>query len=262
MRHVNEPVPSLLERRPDCPLRLASLVESCLAKEPSARPASMADVVGEFETCLAELDSRPDGEATLIARSPVVRRSRPRRVRPARPGLRPALLVLLALAALAAAVAGIAFTRDGDPAASPGGGGGSEGRVQLAGVASYDPFGENRVEHPERVADATDGDPATYWTTETYESFTSTKEGVGLVLDVGEARELSSLGVVTDTPGFTAEIRAGEAEGGPFEQVVGASQTVGARTTWELEDANARFYLVWITALDGRARINEVTASS
>ncbi len=38
MRHVNEPVPSLLERRTDCPLRLASLVERCMAKEPAERP--------------------------------------------------------------------------------------------------------------------------------------------------------------------------------------------------------------------------------
>src|SRR5688572_1816017 len=35
MKHVNEPVPGLLERRTDCPLRLASLVERCMAKEPA-----------------------------------------------------------------------------------------------------------------------------------------------------------------------------------------------------------------------------------
>ena len=39
MKHVNDPVPSVLDRRPDTPLRLASLIESCMAKLPADRPA-------------------------------------------------------------------------------------------------------------------------------------------------------------------------------------------------------------------------------
>ena len=263
MRHVNEPVPSLLERRPDCPLRLASLVEQCMAKQAADRPESMSDVVAELEACLAELDSRPDGDATMIQRSPVVRRSRARPMRArSRPRLAPLLLVLLAALAVAAATAALLLT-NGDPNEATGGGArAADQSVQLAGVASYDPFGDDKTEHPELVADATDGDPSTYRTTSTYQAFTQTKEGVGLVVDAGERVELASVTVVTDTPGFTAEIRAGNAQGGPFEQVVGASQSVGGRTTWELEGADARFYLVWITALDGRAHISEVSARS
>jgi serine/threonine protein kinase len=41
MRHVNEAVPNVLERRPDTPLRLATLIERCMAKHPTDRPASM-----------------------------------------------------------------------------------------------------------------------------------------------------------------------------------------------------------------------------
>jgi serine/threonine protein kinase len=263
MRHVNEPVPSLLERRPDCPLRLASLVEQCMAKEAADRPESMSDVVAELEACLADLDGSPETDATMIQRAPpVVRRSRARPVRArSRPRLAPLLLVLLAMLALAAAAA--LLLTNGDPNEATGGGDrASDEPVQLAGVASYDPFGDDQSEHPELVAEATDGDPSTYWTTSTYQSFTQTKEGVGLVVDAGEQAEVASVTVVTDTPGFTAEIRAGNAQGGPFEQVVGASQGVGGRTTWELEGANARFYVVWITALDGRAHISEVTARS
>ncbi len=70
MKHVNEPVPNVLDRRPDVPLRLASLVERCLAKEPSDRPASMDEVVGELQACLADLDAKEDGEATMIVRKP------------------------------------------------------------------------------------------------------------------------------------------------------------------------------------------------
>lgn len=128
-------------------------------------------------------------------------------------------------------------------------------------MASYDPFGDDKSEHPERVADATDGDPATYWTTSTYDDFSATKEGVGLVLNAGSARDLSSLTVTTDTPGFQAEIRSGASRGGPFETVVGPSQTVGATTTWKIDGDDARFYAIWITDLDGNAHINEVKAN-
>ena len=133
--------------------------------------------------------------------------------------------------------------------------------MQLQGVASYDPFGDDEVEHPERVADATDGVRATYWTTSTYEDFSATKEGVGLVLDVGADRELSSVTVTTDTPGFQAEIRSGSSQTGPFETVVGASKTAGVRTTWEIDGDAARFYTLWITDLDGNAHVNEVKAT-
>ena len=40
MKHVNDPVPSVLDTRPDAPMRLASLIERCLAKQPG-RPARL-----------------------------------------------------------------------------------------------------------------------------------------------------------------------------------------------------------------------------
>ncbi|HWG56626.1 MAG TPA: protein kinase [Gaiellaceae bacterium] len=267
MRHVNEPVPSLLERRPDCPVRLAALVERCMAKLPADRPASMGDVVGELEACLADLDARVDGDATMIAKAPPVRAPRRRRSRPARPigtavpprrrrSLAP-LLLFLGLAALAAAVAGFALSRgDGADAAQGSQAGGGAAPVELRGVASYDPQGDD-AEHPEAVARATDSDPSSYWPTESYYSGFE-KEGVGLVLQA--QGEPSRLTVTTDTPGYTAEIRAGDAAEGPFDRVVGPSQTVGAQTTWQLEGEPAPYYVVWITQLDRFARVNEVRA--
>jgi serine/threonine-protein kinase len=255
MKHVNEPVPSVLERRPDCPLRLATLIESSLAKAPDDRPASMDDVVAELEAVMADLDSREDGEATMIVRPKAV----PKPVRPPRARRRTRVWPLLVAALLLAAVIGavvLAARGDGDGAGVV-----SDTPVRLAGVASYDPQGDDREEHPERVADATDGDASTYWTTSTYESFSDTKDGVGLVVDAGERRELSQLSVTTGTPGFTAEIRAGNSAEGPFDTVVGASKTVGRTAVWDLEGADHRYYTIWITDLDGRARVNEVTAS-
>jgi eukaryotic-like serine/threonine-protein kinase len=259
MKHVNDPVPSVLEKRPDAPVRLATLIERCMAKEPADRPASMEEVVAELQAVAAELDGREGGEGTMIMRSPKVVPARPprRRSAPGRRGL-PVLPLLAALALVAAAVGALLVTRGGDdggPGASPG------QPVQVRGVASYDPQGDDGEEHPELVGEATDGDPATYWTTSTYQAPLDVigKDGVGLVLQV--SGEASQLAVTTDTPGYTAEIRAGASARGPFDRVVGASKTVGASTTWELEGEPAPFLAIWITKLDGVARVNEAKAT-
>ena len=141
------------------------------------------------------------------------------------------------------------------------GGAAADDPVELQGAASFDPQppGDGE-EHSERVQDATDGDPATYWTTENYNTFF--KPGVGLVLDAGEPRELSQIAITTDTPGFTAEIRAGQlrrtARSTPWSARPGRSSE---STTWDLDGAEAQYYAVWITELDRVAHVNEVDAN-
>ena len=44
LRHVNEPPPSVLDRRPDCPPRVAMAVERAMAKRPEDRFASMGEL--------------------------------------------------------------------------------------------------------------------------------------------------------------------------------------------------------------------------
>ncbi|MEX1357742.1 MAG: hypothetical protein WD981_03870 [Gaiellaceae bacterium] len=133
--------------------------------------------------------------------------------------------------------------------------------MQLQAVASYDPDGDGQ-EHAEAVPNATDGNQTTYWTTEGYRSPLTAigKRGVGIVLDAGEWVQLSELTVVSDTPGFTLEIRTGADPEGPFEDLAGEPQTVEGETTFELDGAESQYWLIWITDLDGRAHINEVTA--
>jgi eukaryotic-like serine/threonine-protein kinase len=249
MQHVNEPAPSVLERRPEAPLRLAHLIERCLEKDPAERP-SMDACVAELDATLAELDARPDGEATMIARAPRELR------RPARPGKKrsfraPVLLVLAALlAAGAVAAAFVAFGNDQGGAASP-------ATVRLSAVGVYDPPPGDGREHDDLVGNATDGNPDTYWTTETYRAFT--KDGVGLVLDAGRDVDLGTITVRTDTPGFTAELKAGDSET-DFPDIVADGRTVEAATTFDVGGGKARYYLLWITRLDSLAHVNEVTA--
>ena len=256
MKHVNEPVPSVLDNRPDCPVRLASLVERMMAKAPADRPESMDEVVAELEACLAELDSRPDGDSTMILKSPVVQESRPPKARPKRS--RP-LLALLALVALGAAAAVFLLTRDdGEDGAAA-----DATPVQLRGVGAHDPPPGDGEEHDDEAALATDGDPATFWRTESYRASLEAigKPGVGVVLDAGSPRELARVQLRTDTPGFAAQIVAGDSATGPFVSVAG-TKTTGTMTAWEIDGEPARYYVVWITELDGVAHVNEVDASS
>ena len=259
MKHVNDPVPSVLDVRPDAPIRLATLIERSLAKQPAERPASMDEVVAELEAVQIELDAKEGGEGTMIMRKAAVAPARPprRKKRQRATGERrvpvwPLLLGLLLLAAVAGAFLLLDRDSGGDPAAA------SREPVALSGVGAYDPDGRDG-EHDDEAGLATDGDASTFWRTQTYRSQLSTfKSGVGLVVEADRGPQ--RIVVTTDTPGFTAEIQSGNSAEGPF-QTVGASKVVGSRTTWELDGADATHYVVWITELVGAAHVNEVKAS-
>src|SRR5437764_10613819 len=90
LRHVNEPAPSLHERRPDVSPRLDAAVARALAKDPAHRFPSMTAFAQELRACLAEVEGDApapapveDAELTLITPPPSVparaRRQRSRR---------------------------------------------------------------------------------------------------------------------------------------------------------------------------------------
>jgi hypothetical protein len=174
-----------------------------------------------------------------------------------------ALVVVIAIgAAVFFAIHGTAF--HSTSRSSHTGGSSAGGAVpKLHATTAYDPLGDG-VEHNDAAHLATDGSAATYWETEHYNDAPSLgKPGVGLVLDAGRDVQLHQLGIATSTPGFTAEIKGGDSPT-HFTKVIGPSQTVGARTTFQIESGEYRYYLIWITRLGqgyNTARINEVDAS-
>ena len=123
------------------------------------------------------------------------------------------------------------------------GDGGGSAPIRLVASNAYDPGGDGQ-EHDELVQNATDGHPSTSWETERYGSLTfgNLKDGVGLVLDAGRPVKLRALTVVSDTPGFIADVKAGASSNGPFDTVSG-SQTVGGRDDVPALRARARAVL-------------------
>ena len=255
MKHIQEPSPNVLDVRGDVPLRVAEMIDRALEKDPEHRFPTMDAFAAEIEASLAELDRGEDGAVTMVV--PAAQRlQRQRQRKPVSP--LPLLIGLLGALAIAAVVIGLLTFRGGGQDAPVG------AAITIAGVAAYDPYGDG-TEHDADAPKATDGNPGTYWTTEDYNSGLEgvRKAGVGLVLDATSVVQLSRITVVTDTPGFTAEIRATNIQGTPGQKV-SDSRVVSRTTRFAIDEPTPkRFYFVWITKLapGGHfAHVNEVRA--
>ena len=255
MKHLHEPAPNLLDVRKDVPLRVAAAVDRALEKDPEQRFPTMDAFAAELDACLAELDRGEDGDATMVI--PARQRAAKQRKQVSR---WPLVIGALALLGVAAIVVGVLAFGDND--------GGSEAAsltpVGVSGLTSYDPFASDQDEHSERAGDVTDGDRGTYWPTEDYRDDTMAgKKGVGVVVDAGRPVTLARITVVTDTPGFKAEIQATNSVGGTPEKV-SANQVVKSTTRFTIDEtAPKRYFIVWITSFaEGMtvAHVNEVRA--
>ena len=255
MKHIQQPSPNVLDIRGDVPLRVASMIDRALEKDPEQRFPTMGAFAAEIEASLAELDRGEDGEVTMVV--PAAQRLRPQKQRkPVSPF--PVLIGLLGALAIAAVVVGLLTLRGGGGATPPVG-----KPITIAGTGAYDPYGDG-TEHDSDAPKATDGNATTYWATEKYNSGLEGvhKAGVGLVLDATSLVQLSRITLLTDTPGFTAEIRATNVQG-TLGQKVSESRVVGRTTRFTInQSAPKRYYLVWITKLAPGvpAHVNEVHA--
>jgi eukaryotic-like serine/threonine-protein kinase len=255
MRHVNDPLPSLLEKRPELPLRLVAAVERALEKDPAKRFPTMTDFVEELDNCREQLRHGGDAQATQIIRTPpedqtvIQRPEPPRKRRSAWP-----LVLILAGLALGAIVAGLVLFGD----VTNIGGNGSK-PVHLRAIAAFDPVGADG-EHDDMVPNATDGDPSTYWETEEYSDLHALKPGVGIVFDAGRAVSPKEIVVNASGTGLRARIQSGSS---PTTATHFASQTlrVNGRTTFDIvRGVPARYFMLWITQVIGRALVYEVKA--
>ena len=263
MRHVSEPPPSVLEHRPDCPLRLDLAVQRAMAKDPADRFESMDELCAELEACLAELDGRDGEGATMIVPPP----PRPRRARPQRERRRfPVGIVLIVLLAalLVAGGAYLLLTNDSAKKALHVSSAPSK-PVALEGIGAYDPPPGDNSEHDGDAGKATDGNSSTAWTTESYHPGGFTKPGVGLVLRAPRPLALGKVTVEgTGTP-FNAVIEGSDSPNGGFVQVSDRADVTGTTTfSIDTDGKTYRYYMVWLRlpGHEGQAAISEVRAKT
>jgi hypothetical protein len=92
------------------------------------------------------------------------------------------------------------------------------------------------------------------WRTQTYASadFGNLKDGVGLLLDLGTARNVTSVDLDAVGGPITVELRAGDERGSDptaFARVGGAVQASGPTSLPAKDGGRHRYWLVWVTRL-------------
>ncbi len=87
------------------------------------------------------------------------------------------------------------------------------GPVQITGVRSFDPESDDKTENDGEVANVTDGNPDTAWSTLCYKSSTfGSKSGVGLILQLN-ASALAQLQADIDMPSWQARVYISDVAG-------------------------------------------------
>lgn len=146
--------------------------------------------------------------------------------------------------------------------------------LKIADIGDFDPEGDPQSESPGRVGLAIDGKPATAWPTAAYPdaNFGSAVSGVGLIVDLGAKKSISSIeiqviGQPTDVSFYASAAGADE----PPAELADATElgrVAGAGTSATIEvPTTTRYLIVWLTKLpaDGshfRGQIAEITVRS
>jgi hypothetical protein len=128
--------------------------------------------------------------------------------------------------------------------------------LQPERVTDFDPAPDgNDEEHPEQVRYAVDKDPATAWHTMSYRNrpnLGGTKDGVGLLLDLGTPQRVTSVTLELEGRGTAVELRAGAEEPAQASdlRVVASERDAGPLVTMVIDsDTEVRYLLVWLTRL-------------
>ncbi len=258
MKHVNEELPDVQQRRPEISAAAALVVERATSKDPAKRYQDVGEMIDDLSTAL-EVEAARAGSSTGEATSILDALPPPKRKLSSRARwswLAIALLVLVGAGVLVA----VQLTGSGE---LPGAGGGAQqgkGKtVAIESATDYDPEGDGR-ESSETVELAADGNLSSAWSTEHYEDedFAGTKTGpepvgVGLYVTTRAPASPDVMVVHTPTPGWDAQVYAVEGEapeaidewGEPVGKVEGASKL--EEIELNLGDNRASTFLLWFT---------------
>jgi hypothetical protein len=252
MKHVNEDMPDVQERRPEISSALAAVIERATSKDPKKRYDDMEAFLAELEGALEVEVARSGtsyGEATNVLDAVPAggRLLTARRISAAG--------IALVLAGVTAALLIAAFT----------GGGGkhtpnavaSGAPIPLQGARAFDPDGDPpNQEHNDEAKFAVDTSTDTGWTTETYQDSPALpKPGVGLVVNTTKPAAARTMTIQATDGGWDGQIygspspptvdpSTGEPVGQPISPPI---TNANADQTIQLNQVKARYYLIWIT---------------
>jgi hypothetical protein len=250
--HVDGRLLSPRQVRAGIPGYLDALTMDLLDPSVPAPPASeLAAELRRYD--VADPDLSP---LTAITPEPAERRSPWKRVAVAVAGVSVVGITALLIAANGLPKNGDDFPSSGDPtkgnptspsAAPP-------VAITPASASILDPKGDGA--ELEGASKAVDNSVATEWRTDTYKSrpdFGGLKDGMGVVVDLGESATVKRVQVRFDQPGATAELRASDNQGTTHQEypVIAPSQQAGQTiVTFTLtQPGRYRYVLLWITAL-------------
>ena len=270
MKHVNEPMPDVQEKRPEVSSALAAVSSGPPPRSPKKRYPDMASCSPTSRAALEVEVARAGGahgEATTVLDSVPTKRRKllttPARLgggRPPRPrGDR-----------------GGAADRGADRASKREPGAGARlpraRRLRSPARQAFDPSPGDGQEHDDELKLAIDGNPGTGWTTETYQAPTTEaavgKPGVGLIVDHGpagrrphHAHPLRSRAAGARRSTAPPPDRPPTLQG--WGKPIGDGPDVQTDSEIELSPRTAKYYLIWITKLAQRptgynVQINEV----
>ena len=271
MRHVREELPDVQLRRPEVSSALAAVIDRATEKDLDRRYASAEELCADLAEVLSIETARSGqttGEVTTVLRSlpPSAQRRLPLRTR------HPMWLLTGVIAVALATAAAFYFAADraergvgtrnvtpppGLEAVSLG-----QGRAK-----DFDPFGDNKQEHPLDAKQALDENPSTFWDTEGYTSGTLQKPGVGLYVDAKPDVAARAIEVVTPDRGWRGVIYVAKNGDAPksldgYERLTSFTATRRSnRIQLDTATNRYRYYLVWITKLppeEERVAISEI----
>ena len=121
-------------------------------------------------------------------------------------------------------------------------------------AGSFDPYGDGHGENNQLAALAIDGNPATAWHTQWYDSayFGNLKPGTGLLLDMGRTVTITNVRLLLgSTPGADFQVRVGTATSSLTDlyPVAYASDAGGQVFLQLTRPARGRYVLIWFTHL-------------
>ncbi len=266
MKHVRDAMPDVQAKRPEVSAALAKVIDNATAKRLADRYADDAELIADLEDALAIETARAgntSGEVTAVLRTlPAPKQRRiPYQLRHRVITATLALIVIAGIVAAGIWLASRAHHGTGRGSQSPPGSALSQVSLCQSCAHAYNPYGLNgdTSQNDNQAGLVVDNDPQTKWQTEQYYSGTLGKPGVGVYVDANPGVVARELRLVTDTPGFTAQVWARNTPPQPnstdFNQPGGWVQLASHPDVHHRQDiglpgaAPYRYYLVWIVSL-------------